>query len=204
MIRQIACVSCAVLTLASALGCIRSFRAIGIDPAGNESRPLTRVGETLRFTAGGIDADGFRVLIEDAQWSSSNERVFTVDQRGLVTAVSSGRAELRAKYQKFADMVPVVVKIIASIKLDPADPQLLKVGSAIKFKAKVLDDHGEELRDFRVKWSIQGDAIANDDGLVLGMKRGDAALIARTGAAQSMVKITVVGSGTSPIPATGM
>jgi len=204
MIRQIACLSCAVLVALSMLGCPRTFRAIAIDPAGNEGHALTRAGETLRFTAGGIDADGFRVLIENAVWSSSNERVFTVDQRGLVTAVGSGRAELRATYQQFGDMVPVVIKIVGGIKLDPADPQLLKVGGAIKFKAKVVDDHGEELRENRVKWSIQGDAIANDDGLVLGMKRGDATLIARTGAQQASVKITVVGTGTSPIPAGGL
>jgi hypothetical protein len=204
MIRQIACVSCAVLTALSGAGCIRSFRAIAIDPAGNEGRPLTRSGETLRFTVGGVDADGFRVLIEDAQWSSSNERVFTVDERGLVTAVRSGRAELRATYKQFADMVPVAVKIVGSIKLDPADPQLLKVGGSIRFKAKIFDDNGEEMHENRVKWSIQGDAIANDDGLVLGMKRGDAMLIARTGAVQTSIKITVMGSGTSPIPATGL
>jgi hypothetical protein len=196
--------ACAALAMLSATGCIRSFRAIAIDPPGNETRPLTRQGETLRFTAGGIDADGFRVLIDHPIWSSSNERVFTVDEKGVVTAISSGRAELRANYQQFTDMVPVVVKIIGSIVLDPPDPQLLKVGSAIKFKAMVLDDHGQELRDFRVKWSKQGDAIANDDGLVLGVQHGDALLIARTGAAQTTIKITVVGSGKSPIPPTGL
>ncbi|MBN2358583.1 MAG: hypothetical protein JXR83_03970 [Deltaproteobacteria bacterium] len=202
--RQIVCWSCAVLIALGMLGCPRDFRAISIDPAGNESRPLTRIGETQRFTAGGIDADGFRVLIENANWQSSDEKVFAVDERGIVTARGSGRAELRASFEQFADMVPIVIKIIHRIKLDPEDPQLVRVGHGLKFTAKVFNERGEELRDYQVKWSKQGDAIANDDGLVLGMHSGDGLLIARVGAAQASVKITVVGSGVSPIPATGL
>jgi uncharacterized protein YjdB len=203
MVRQIVCWLCIALAGLGIFGCIRDFRAIRIDPNGNESRPLTRQGETLRFTAGGVDADGFRVLIENATWSSSNERVFVVDQRGVVTAIGSGRAELRVSYKQFADMVPVVVKIIHSIKLDPVDPQLLQVGQGLKFTAKVLNERGEVLRDYRVKWSVQGEAIAADDGMVVGMKRGDGLLIARLGAQQTSVKITVVGSGTAPVPGSG-
>jgi uncharacterized protein YjdB len=68
-----------------------AFDAISVEPAKLE----VKVGETKAF-AGKAKKDGAEVTQMAYAWTSSNEKVATVDGQGNVTGVSAGKAEITA------------------------------------------------------------------------------------------------------------
>ena len=70
--------------------------AVQVTPAADTLRAL---GDTLQLSAELVDANGHPVVdsMGDLTWSSDDPNVATVDETGLVTAISSGSVEVRAE-----------------------------------------------------------------------------------------------------------
>ena len=94
------------LVLAS--GCGGGDSATAPEPLPDPSRPttiavspfateLTALGETVQLTAEVRDQNGRVMAGATVTWSSSNTSVATVDQAGLVTAISTGTAAITAR-----------------------------------------------------------------------------------------------------------
>ena len=94
------------LVLAS--GCGGGDSATAPEPLPDPSRPttiavspfateLTALGETVQLTAEVRDQNGRVMPTATVTWSSSNTSVATVDQAGLVTAISTGTAAITAR-----------------------------------------------------------------------------------------------------------
>lgn len=60
---------------------------------------FTGLGQTLQLTASAFCSDGERDVTSQTAWTSSNAQVLAVSSAGLVTAVSTGRAQVRATYK---------------------------------------------------------------------------------------------------------
>ena len=58
------------------------------------------IDETVPFRAQVLDADGAIIYEADIHWTSSDERVATVSQRGVATVTGQGSAEIRATHAR--------------------------------------------------------------------------------------------------------
>lgn len=80
------------------------------------------VGESSRFTAIGTFADGTSRALSDAQWSSSNVQVASVDAAGTVTGLGAGASSIAAQYLgvrgiKDINVAPYRVDVGADMRL---------------------------------------------------------------------------------------
>ena len=74
-----------------------------------EATTLTAIGQTLQLMASVSDANDHPIADPDISWSSSDESVATVDEDGLVTAVSNGMADITATSGDVSQSVTITV-----------------------------------------------------------------------------------------------
>ncbi len=67
--------------------------SVTVTPA---SHVLSALGETVRFTAKAMDADGNTLTGQSVSWGSSSPAVATIDSSGLATAVAEGTTTVTA------------------------------------------------------------------------------------------------------------
>ena len=170
----------------------RKIKKIEIRPGPKEIFPMDRKGKTQQFTVAAMDKNGLFIRNVDANWSSSDPSVVSVDMTGQVSSVGSGQAEIIAKYKDLTAKATIKVRIVDKIELDPAGEQKIKMGQTIQYKAVVKNDRGQALPDARLSWSMQGYAADVDQsGLLRGQAVGDAVLTVKSGVKTARVKIVV-------------
>ena len=108
-----------------------------------DSARLTSLGDTVAFTATMTDALGSEIP-GTALWSSSDTRVFTVDAKGVATAVGNGTETLTGSFDSLSTMVPVVVEQLpVALLATSGDDQEGTVGSPLADPLVVrVDDAG--------------------------------------------------------------
>ena len=74
-----------------------------------EATTLTEIDQTLQLMASVSDANDHSIADPDISWSSSDESVATVDEDGLVTAVSNGMADITATSGDVSQSVTITV-----------------------------------------------------------------------------------------------
>ena len=150
--------------------------------------PFEKKNDTLQLRASAFDDDGVFMGPAKVSWDSSDRKVATVSQDGLVTILGSGKAEIKATgtgYQRSLEAsLPVQAVIVDDIRLVEPAPQPGKVlqlpmGEIMMFKAEVLDDRGEVIPDAKIKWiSSSWAATVAPDGEVEGRAIGTAQIVA--------------------------
>ncbi len=183
------------LNLAGSLACSgpRKIKKIEIRPGPKEIFPMDRKGKTQQLTVAGLDKNGLFIRNVDANWSSSDTSVVSVDMTGQVSAVGSGEAEISAKFKELTAKTTLKVRIMDKIELEPAGEQKLKLGQTVQFKATVKNDRGKVIPDARLSWSVTGFAADVDQsGLLRAQAIGDAVLSVKSGVKTARVKIVVV------------
>ena len=133
---------------------------------------------TLRLTA--------TVLPEDCRnntlkWSSDNEEVATVDENGLVTAVSVGEANITATAVDGSGVtatckVTVTPKLVTSVTLDESELTIEK-GYTAQLTATVAPDDADNLG---LTWTSDNEEVAtvDENGLVTAVSAGEANITA--------------------------
>lgn len=170
----------------------RKIKKIEIRPGPKEIFPMDRKGKTQQFTVAGLDKNALFIRNVDANWSSSDPSVASVDMTGQVSSVGSGETEIIAKYKDLTAKTTIKVRIVDKIELEPAGEQKIKMGQTIQFKAVVKNDRGKALPKARLSWSMQGYAADVDQsGLLRGQAVGDAVLTVKSGIKTARVKIVV-------------
>ena len=123
---------------------------------------------------------GCTVLPEDNSdiitWSSSNEKVATVDADGYIHAVSSGTAVIKASsIGGTASSCKVTVGLSADSVSFTSDLITAPVGKTVTLKAAAFRDDGQECIDSSVKYSIvEGSEYVklDDNGKLTGIAPG--------------------------------
>ena len=141
--------------------------------------------ETLTVTINPETAKEVKVT-----WSSSDEKIATVDETGKVTAVGAGEATITAKAGGKEATCKVTVKVpVESITLDKTS-LTLKEGATAVLVATVKPD---DATDKTVTWSSSDETIATVDnnGKVTGIKEGEATVTAKAGDKTATCKVTV-------------
>lgn len=158
----------------------------------SETEKVLTEGETFTLTATVNPADATNPAIE---WSSSDVAVATVDEDGVVTAVSEGEATITATSvadpTKTASCKVVVKKpfiAVDGITLSETTAKL-EIGSTITLTATVSPENATEPA---VTWSSDNTAVATvEDGIVTAVSVGEAVITAKAGGMTAECKVTV-------------
>ena len=131
------------------------------------------------------------------EWSSSNPEIVSVDEKGLVTAISEGIATITVKSGDKESSVTVTSKIIpiTSISLEGTDTKAL-VGSPINVRITVLPTNATyDIEDLKIISSNSDVITVNEDGTVIAKGLGKAVLtVEAPNGVKSQVEIEVVDS----------
>lgn len=147
-------------------------------------------GEIFQLTAKAEPANASTTF----KWSSSDTKIATVNESGLVSAVAAGTAIITvatANGKTATCSVTVKAKVIeaAGITLD-VTKITIKVGGQVTLKATVSPDNAT---DKTVTWSSSNVAVAtvNASGLVSGLTKGEATITATCGKVSATCIVTV-------------
>lgn len=135
-------------------------------------------------------------------WSSSDDKVATVSQSGVVTSVAPGAVTVAAKIgdlQAVSDL-RVELKEIARLEIKPATA-IVRVGDGQHFEIVAYGTDGQPIEGAFAFFESSNTAVATVDGAgqATGLSRGAAVIKARLGGIQAEATLLVNPSpGSSP------
>lgn len=146
-------------------------------------------GETVQLSATVLPSDASD---KSVVWSSSKQSVATVNNLGLITAISEGASTITASAggKTATCQVTVSKKAIAvvSVELNKTSIELIEGNSEMLIATVKPDD----ATDKNVTWSSANAAIAAvDNGKVTAIKEGETTVTAKAGVVSATCKITV-------------
>ena len=162
----------------------------------NKSSLSMKVGESETLVANVEPEDTTDKTIV---WSSNDDSVATVDQYGVVTAVSVGHAAITATCGTVSAVCPVdiVATPAKSVTLNTTRADLY-INQTLQLIGTVLP---ETTTDKMIEWSTSNDQVASvsEIGLVTAIEKGSAVITATCGEVSAECEITVI-----PHPAEGV
>ncbi|MBI5497866.1 MAG: Ig-like domain-containing protein [Deltaproteobacteria bacterium] len=181
----------AALVLAcTAVGCTRPPAELAIDPA--QLLTMDKKGKTAQLKVQTRDERHVFQEWVQAAWSSDDESVARVSDGGLVEATGSGKTNINATYNGLKASIPVTVRIVGSVAVDPPGPIKMKLYKKMQFKATVKNDKGQPLADENVRWTrTTVEVDVDQQGNVSAEATGDTELIAKAKDKEGRVKIVV-------------
>ncbi|MFP4597744.1 MAG: Ig-like domain-containing protein [Persicimonas sp.] len=184
--------------------CVDGY-CIGIDETAASTLEVTpssttlEVGETTELTATPLNADGEAVEQdeldqEEIDWESSDSEVASVDQHGVVTALSPGAVAITASVPgaRATATLTVVDVPAASVDVTPEDIDLT-VGDSETLQATVVDADAQPLEGRQVRFESADPtvAIVTSDGEVVATGPGETDIDASSGEASGEASVTV-------------
>ncbi len=134
----------------------------------------------------------------DLRWSSSDESVVRVSERGTLLAVLPGTARLEATAEGVTASAElrVVENPIRRVRLEPMELGL-RAGDVVHFSAEALDASGLEVPDAPIEWSVSSvggtgavAATADDDGTFVADAPGLYRVMATVGAISGVAEVS--------------
>lgn len=158
----------------------------GVTVTLSEHEVALHKGQTAQLTC---KAEG---LSEGAQvfWRSQNSRIITV-QDGVITPVSGGKTQVIAGWHQYRDTCEVSVVVPLEKVVLNFEEKELKVGKLLKLKA--APDPIDSTDPWEITWTSSNPAVATVDanGVVSGLKEGDADITASVGSIKGVCKVMV-------------
>lgn len=149
-------------------------------------------GQRIRLNAEVSSAIGDR-RDDRVTWSSSNPRIATVNEVGMVTAVAAGRTTLTARSGDVTQAITVEVLTTAAASLS-VEPGLTdaRTGDVIRFRAVARDAQGREIAGLTPVWSFSpGQGMIDNDGAFVGYEAGSYTITASLGNRSSDAVVTL-------------
>lgn len=168
--------------------------SVSVDPSSGAisstgSTAVIELGKTLQLNVviSPSNASGYTIV-----WTSSDTKIATVSQTGLVTPVSTGTVTItvtvNGKSQNFTITVQSPVVDVISVSLDKTS-LTLEEGSSQTLSAKVSP---ENATDKTVVWSSSNTAVATvASGTVTAVSVGTAVITAKSGNKSATCNVTV-------------
>ena len=131
---------------------------------------------------------------QEVTWSSSDSKIATVDEKGLVTGVKAGTVDITATSKENSSLkatckVTVENIPVSSVELDKTSLTLTE-GDTYTLKATVKPDDAFEKTP---TWSSSNTSVAtvSDKGVVTAVKAGTATITAKCGGKSATCEVTV-------------
>ncbi len=149
----------------------------------NQSEASLAVSNTMQLEVRYYPENAYEKVLT---WQSSDESVATVDESGLVTGISPGKAIITATTSGSglsASCIVTVQTLVESITLNIQSASL-EVGETVQLIATVLP---ENATDKSYIWESMDETIAtvDDNGLVTAVSVGETSILARTNSASA-------------------
>ncbi len=136
---------------------------------------LTSIGQRVLINATVLDQDSRVIADATIFFRSSNEKIATVGNSGLVTAVSMGTTQITVTSgYATATATVTVVQEAGSVEVTPSGAILWSVGQSAQFNAVLYDTGGSAIPGAVVVWSSSEPGVATVDanGLVTAVSDG--------------------------------
>lgn len=151
-------------------------------------------GLTTTVTATVRDGNGNALSGRAIQWGSSAPAVASVDQTGLVIALSPGTTTISATSEgrTGTTAVTVIAPTVATVQVSPGTAAI-PVGQTTALNAVARDAGGTVLTGRTVNWTSSNGAIAsvNGNGLVTAVSLGNATITATVDGIQGAATVQV-------------
>lgn len=148
----------------------------------NPPTATLRVGNVRTFTAQLRNVSGTPIT-KPVRWSSSNTAFATVDQNGVVTAVSPGQVQIVAEADQVLGGAVVTVTLlpVGSCSVSPLT-QRVAVGQQSQTTVTVRDTANGILLNRPINWTSDNEIIAtvNQNGVISARRAGTARITAAT------------------------
>ncbi|MBI5494996.1 MAG: Ig-like domain-containing protein [Deltaproteobacteria bacterium] len=179
-----------LLVLPLLAACDKKPASLSLEP--RELLPFEKKGKTVQLKAQTKDDRGIFLATVTPAYESSDPSVASVDDKGVITAEGTGKADIKATFEGVSASVPVTVKIVGSVEIEPSEPQKLRMGKTMKVKVTVKDDRGNVLPGEKFVFKTSGYTIDPDpDGTIAGVAVGEATLIAISQNKEARLKFDV-------------
>ena len=150
---------------------------------------LTSIGQRVLINATVLDQDSRVIADATIFFRSSNEKIATVGNSGLVTAVSMGSTQITVTSgYATASATVTVMQEAGSITITPPSATLTTVGETVQLTAEVKDSGKTTIPGAAVVWSSSDPEVATVDanGLVTAVSSGTTRITATSaGVSQS-------------------
>lgn len=171
----------------------RPVASVSVTPSVSEAE----VGQELKFTAVGLDAEGKPTADKPMLWFAAPFDIAAADTQGAVTFFAPGEARIGALVAGKLGYATVRIKPARVKSLDinaPASPLL--VGSVTRLHAVARTSTGDPRADAAIVWSSDKPHLASIDasGVVTGLAPGRAVLVARSDDTEKKIEIEVAKS----------
>jgi hypothetical protein len=138
---------------------------------------------------GGVHPDA-----KPGSWSSSDEKVVTVDGAGEVSAVGSGTARVTAKRGDLVGEALVEVVLVEKLVVTPLEVKLVIDGDPFKPKVETLDARGKPLQKRLVQTRSMDEKVCHtdrDNQIWPGAIEGSTEVVFKAEGFEQRVKVTV-------------
>jgi uncharacterized protein YjdB len=160
------------------------------------------VGQTTTLSAQPVDANGAALSGRAIAWSTSNDKVATVDQSGVVIGVAAGQATITATSEGKSGTAVVTVTAVPVASVTVAPPTLsLQTGQTGTLAATTKDAAGNVLTDRIVAWTSSNTGVATvaPNGTVPTVAPGTATITATSEGKTGTSTITVTAPPPTPV-----
>ena len=148
---------------------------------------MIMVGGMFQFTAVAMTADGMVVDDVEFTWMSDDTEIATVDETGLVTAVTAGTAMITATGNDVTSMPATVTvaesaPMVDNVEIVDTMPVTLEIGGTLQLMAVARTSDGTMIGGVTFAWSSDDSEVATVDstGLVTAVGAGMAEITAMT------------------------
>jgi uncharacterized protein YjdB len=162
-------------------------------------------GRTLQLTARAVDSAGNVLAGRELEWRTDQPSIATVNEQGVVTGITAGRASISATVDgKVGTAVVTVTPVpVASLSISPGTGAL-NVGQSLQLSATARDADNNVLPGRSITWISGAPSVATvtQGGLVTAVGTGSALIFAAAEGISASISITVTSVGVASVRVT--
>lgn len=150
-----------------------------------EGKNTIKVGKKMQVSAKVYDISGKVIPSQELEWSSNNTDIATIDEKGIITAVSPGTTTIhvQVKGSHIENSAEINVVGVEPHSIDiriHGDITQLEVGNKTKIYVDVLDTGNEKIENPKIKWEVSSTDLASidDEGVLTALEPGDVTITA--------------------------
>ena len=158
-----------------------------------------QVGEGYTFTFNFFDNIGMDTIPNAIQWTSSNDTIATIDEKGTLMTLNAGMVDItvEAQLQELMATTQFTLRILGrKPRITITNPRVslpIMTSSPHQFEFAFFDDVGQEVTPTSIMWSSSDEnilTITSDDGTVTPLDTGTANIRLQTGIRELQVDTT--------------